>query len=107
MASVGFGFTLTQFVVAVLILVVAGIIVAGVASYQSRQPPSGLSRLGSALWRLAPVIGLAVGFVGPVVVSVLYSVVPAHHANGVLFIGALVANALSWAGRRTVERRVH
>ncbi len=107
MASVGFSFSMTAFVVAIYVVVVG----AGIdtfATYKHRQSPSGLSQRGSLLWRLAPTIGLGGGIVGIIlVVGILAAIEHPWHpyiwTNAlVLFVGI----GLSMGLRRLVEKRV-
>ena len=109
MASVGFSFTMTQFVV---ILYLVGAIAVGVhahSEFKSRQPPSGLSKRGSLLWRLAPTIGLGSGLIVSAIVIGTYVIIK-HPRHADMWTGSIpifVTFVTAMATRRTVERRAH
>ena len=108
MASVGFSFTITEFGV---ILYLAGAIAVGIhvySEYKSRQPPSGLSKRGSLLWRLAPTIGLGSGLVVSAIVIGIYVIIknPGHADMWTGSVPIFVTIVIAMVTRRTVERRV-
>jgi len=109
MVNVGFSFSMTEFVVAIYVVVVVGVGFGMFTNYKHRQPPSGLSERGSLLWGLAPIIGLSGGLIS---VGVLFSIwnEVEHPWHTYIWTNALVlfvGIGLSMGLRRLVEKRVH
>ena len=105
LASVGFSFSMTEFGLAIIALIVF----AQFATYKFRQPPSGLSKRGALLWRLAPTIGLVGGAIGLVILLGILNAIEHHwHTYSWSYpLGIFVGIVLSIVLRRVVEKRVH
>jgi len=108
-ASVGFAFTMTQFIVAIVIVVTAFVGFGMFANYKIRHAPAGLSKRGTLLWRLAPTIGFAGGVIGLVIWFGILNAIE-HHWPTYSWsapLGIFVGISLSMGLRRVVEKRVH
>jgi hypothetical protein len=105
LASVGFSFSMTEFGLAMIALIAFGMF----ATYKFRQTPTGLSKRGALLWRLAPTIGLGGGVIGTVILFGILNAIEHHwHTYSWSFpLGIFVCVGLSLGLRRVVEKRVH
>ena len=100
---------MTQFIVAILIVATAFVGIGVFADYKFRQPPAGLSKRGTLLWRFAPTIGMGGGVIGIVVFFGTLNAIEHHwHAYAWTYPLALFVDiGFSMGPRRVVEKRVH